>query len=49
MFETYDTELTRQICHECDVPYLGYDSETLCGNCCDFYTEEQLRNEGVIV
>ena len=48
MLDTYE-DLTGQVCTECDVPFLGYPSETLCGQCCDFYTLEQLREEGVIV
>jgi hypothetical protein len=44
----YDVELGRQTCTECDVPFLGYDSETICGDCCDFWTEAQLRDEGVM-
>ena len=48
MRDLYDTELGHAVCVECDVPFLGYDSESICGQCCWFYTEEQLREEGVI-
>jgi hypothetical protein len=41
-------DLERRTCDECDVPFLGLASENMCGACCDFYTEAQLRDEGVI-